>query len=109
MMLFEDHKIIKDFNMNVTRLSNLDISNINKATQAGVKQVKQIKRIMSLFVYKSQNRTFKNFCQLRLDNPSSTLKELAILMWTKYNIKITKSGLNHLIRKINNIYNSECK
>ena len=107
MMLFEDHKITKDFNMNVTRLSNLDISNINKATQAGVKQTKQIKKIMSSSMYKSQNRSFKCFCQLRLDNPANTLKELSILMYSKYNIKITKSGLNHLIRKINSIYNKE--
>ena len=104
MMLFEDRKITKDFNMNVTRLSNLDISNINKATQAGVKQVKQIKVIMPLSIYQLQSKPFKCFCQLRLNNPASSLKELVNLMNNKYNIKITKSGLNHLIRKINNIY-----
>ena len=46
MLAFEDMKISKDANMSVTRWNNLDISNINKSTVSGVKQVEQIKKII---------------------------------------------------------------
>lgn len=104
MLAFEDRKISKDANMSLTRWNNLDISNINKSTISGVKQVKQIKQIMSLPIYKKQPKKLKAFCQLRLSHPSSSLNELVNLMKTEYKLNITKSGLNHITRKINKLY-----
>lgn len=105
MLAFEDRKIAKDANMSVTRWNNLDISNINKSTQSGVKQVKQIKFLQTLLIYKKQSKKFKAFCELRLKHPSSSLIELVGLMKEKFNIKTTKPGLNHLARKLDRLYN----
>lgn len=104
MLAFEDHKITKDANMSITRWNNLDVSNINKSTISGVKQVKQIKFIQKLAIYKKQPNKFKAFCQLRLANPSSSLSELVRLMKSQHNIKISKPGLNHMARKLDHLY-----
>lgn len=103
MLAFEDRKISKDANMSVTRWNNLDISNINKATISGVKQIKQIKAVTKSPLWNKQTEKFKAYCMLRLSHPSSSLSELVELMKKKHNIKITKSGLNHLVRKLNKI------
>lgn len=103
MLAFEDRKITKDANMSVTRWNNLDISNINKSTVSGVKQVKQIKKLQAKSIYKKQPTKFKAFCELRLANPSSSLSELVRLMKSKYNINTTRPGLNHLVRKLDKL------
>ncbi len=104
MLEFEDHKITKDANMSVTRWNNLDISNINKSTVTGVKQIKQIQFLKKLAIYNKQSKKFKTFCELRLANPSTSLKEMVTLM-QEHNIETTKPGLNHLVRKLNKLYN----
>lgn len=103
MLAFEDHKISKDANMSITRWNNLDISNINKSTQTGVKQIKQIRKLQASALWKKQSKKFKAFCQLRLDNPSASLSELVGLMLNQYKIKTTKPGLNHLARKLDKL------
>lgn len=100
MLEFEDNKISKDFNMNVTRLNNLDISNMAKTSQASHKQIQQINQIKNLNIYKQQKDKFKAFCELRLANPEASLSQLTELMLSQYNIEITRAGLNHLIRKL---------
>lgn len=103
MLEFEDTKITKDANMSLTRWNNLDISNINKSTVTGVKQVNKIKALKQLPIWKKQTKKFKAFCELRLKNPSASLSELVQLMQTEYKIKTTKPGLNHLVRKLNSL------
>lgn len=103
MLAFEDRKISKDFNMQITRLNNLDVSNINKISMVGVKQVNQIKKIMKSDLFLDQPDKFKIFCQLRLNNPSSSLSDLVKLMYKEFKIRITKAGLNHFGRKLNKL------
>ncbi len=103
MLAFEDRKISKDFNMQITRLNNLDVSNINKSSIVGVKQANQIKKIMKSKIYSDQPAKFKRFCELRLENSSSSLSELVKLMKEKYNINITRAGLNHFGIKLDKL------
>lgn len=103
MFAFEKNRIDKDMNMAITRWSNLDTSNLNKSTQSGVNQVNKIKKLMKLPIWQKQTNKFKSFCNLRLKHPSSSLNDLVVLMKTKENIKITKSGLNHLVRKLSQL------
>lgn len=103
MLAFEDRKITKDANMSVTRWNNLDISNINKSTVSGVKQVKQIKKLMKTPIWNKQTKKFKAYCELRLVHPSSSLHELVDLMKKEHNISTTKPGLNHIVRKLDKL------
>lgn len=103
MLAFEDNKISKDASMSITRWNNLDISNINKSAVTGAKQVKQIKKLKALKIWSKQSKKFKAYCELRLSHPSSSLKEMVDLMKSEYNIKTTKPGLNHIVRKIDRL------
>lgn len=105
MLAFEDNKISKDASMSITRWNNLDISNINKSAVTGAKQVKQIKKLKALKIWSKQSKKFKAYCELRLSHPSTSLKEMVELMRSEYNIKTTKPGLNHIVRKIDRLYN----
>lgn len=104
MFAFEEHKISRDMNSNITRWNNLDVSNINKSSITGVKQVKWINAIKDKDVYKKQSNKFKAFCELRLINQESSLQELVSLMKKQYKITITKPGLNHLARKLEKLF-----
>lgn len=103
MLEFEDNKISKDFNMQITRLNNLDISNINKSSSLGSRQVKEINELKKKPIWLKQSIKFRLFCQARLDNPSSSLAELVQIMNKKYKVKVTKSALNHFGRKLDKI------
>ena len=104
MSLLEDTIISRDFNNQLHRLNNLDISNISKSAKASDIQTTMIKAIMNTQLYKDQKDKFKKYCQLRLDYSTASISELANLYQQKYKIKITRSGINHFVIKLKNIY-----
>lgn len=107
MFKFEDSRIQKDFTNQFNRLNNLDISNIKKTINFSKKI-----EIMIQEIYKDENKfkqlrkNEKLFCDIKLSNPESSLSEIAQIFNETYNIKISKSGINHYVRKIKLIYNS---
>ena len=103
---FEDIRIERDFNVQITRFNNLDISNLNKSTQSGVKQVEQINEMKAKQIYEKQSDKFKKFCELRLKNPTASLKEISVLFKEKYKINITRTGLNHFVIKLNDLWSN---
>ena len=104
MSLLEDTIISRDFNNQLHRLNNLDISNISKSAKASDIQTTMIKAIINAQLYKDQNDKFKKYCQLRLNYPTASISELANLYQQTYKIKITRSGINHFVIKLKNIY-----
>ncbi len=100
---FEDIKIQRDFNVQIVRLNNIDVSNMKKSVEAGNRQVEQIKKIQSMPLYNKQSKNFRFFCEARVKNPGASLNEIGIILKQKNNIDITKSGLNHFVRKLNNL------
>jgi DNA-binding protein WhiA len=104
MSTLEDTIISRDFNNQVHRLNNLDFSNISKSTNASDKHIEMIKKILPTKYYKEETDKFKNYCQLRLENPTASIAELTILFQQRFNAKITRSGINHYIIKLRRYY-----
>lgn len=104
LLKFEDLKISRDFNMQITRLNNLDISNIKKTTISSQKQIAKINKIKKTPSYKRQNHNFKLYCQLRLEHPGASLQEIKKILAKKYKINIARTSLQHYVNKINKIY-----
>lgn len=102
MLEFEDQKISRDMFVQIHRLNNLDISNIKKSTKAGNEQVKRIKEIQNTSFYLNQNNKFKIFCEIRLKNPNASLSDIAQIFWNEYQIKITRTSVNHYVNKLMN-------
>lgn len=107
MFKFEDSRIRKDFTNQVNRLNNLDISNIKKTINFSKEITNIIKEI-----YNDEKKVEllgkneKIFCDIKLSNPESSLSEISNIFKDTYNISISKSGINHYVRKIKAIYNS---
>lgn len=105
MYKLEDTIIARDLSNQIHRINNLDIANMDKTVKAGDEQLKMINTIKLTpeFIHEKSEK-FKLFCELRLDNPSSSLNELSKLFLKKYKIKVTRTGLNHYVIKLKELY-----
>lgn len=90
-------KIYKDIRNNENRRSNCDTANIYKMTEAAQAQIKAIN------YFRTENGEFARLtpdlettARLRLMYPTASLQELGDL----HEPKITKSGVNHRLKKI---------
>lgn len=104
-MDFENIRIERDFNNSENRLFNIDAANMKKISQTGENQVKEIKYIDEhLGIKNIHNEKQRLLCELRLENDSASLNELAALMSERLTTPITKSNINHLFRSLHQIY-----
>jgi DNA-binding protein WhiA len=104
MHLLEDKIIARDYYTNIQRLSNLDIANLHKSSSAGAQQVKMIKQIRTTKLFQQSSDKFKFYCSIRLQNPEVSLSEMVRIFQNKYQIKITRTGINHYVMKIKTLY-----
>lgn len=98
---FEEIRVIRDIRNNVNRKVNCETANLNKTVNAAVRQIEDIK-----FIYKSKaedklSDSLKEIANLRMENPGISLVELGKLLKEP----IGKSGVNHRLKKIQEIAN----
>lgn len=98
---YEDKRIYRDYSNQMHRLNNLDMSNLKKTIDASQKQIDMIKVIMNNSEISSMlSEKEKIFCKIRLEYPQYSLSEIALFFKTNYGIEVTRTGLNHYVRKI---------
>ncbi|MDE7379509.1 MAG: DNA-binding protein WhiA [Clostridia bacterium] len=90
----------KDRSNNDNRVSNCSVSNIDKAVTASVAQIKSIEIISQTIGLKSLKRNLFEVAEARLADRNASMQELAD------RLKISKSCINHRMRKITEIANS---
>ena len=100
MFELEETIAVRDYNNNIHRMNNLDIANMEKTAKSGMEQVEMINKIIDTQQYATSSEKFKNFCQLRLENPTLSLSGLQEKYYNKYKIKVTRTGLNHYVIKL---------
>lgn len=100
---FEDIRIFRDMNNNVNRIRNCDIANLNKSWEAANKQIDNINLIADTLGLDILDEKLQEVAILRMKYPDSTFLELSELYQEEYNRPISKSGINHRLRKINEI------
>lgn len=94
---FEDVRIVRDMRNSVNRLVNMENANMNKTIDASQRQLEAIRLIdehQGLSTLPDKLRTMAEF---RLENPDMSLKELGEMVPGG---PISKSGVNHRLRKI---------
>ena len=102
---FEDARMNRDFLNSQNRLANMDTANMRRMYETGLRQVEEIKVIdKALGIENIDNQKVKILCSLRLENESASLSDLATLMSEKLKKDITKSNINHLFRRIHEMY-----
>ena len=98
MLKFEDVRIVRDLRNSVNRLMNCENANMNKTADAAKRQIENIRLIDERVGLDSLPEKLKEVAEMRLENPEISLKELGEMLPSG---PITKSGINHRIRKIN--------
>lgn len=101
LMEMENIRIFKDVKNLVNRRVNCETANINKTVSASRKQIEDIRLIEACMGFQKLPEPLKQLAELRLEEPDASLKELGEML----NPPVTKSGVNHRLRKLSQIAN----
>ncbi|MBB4826574.1 DNA-binding protein WhiA [Sporosarcina luteola] len=100
LMKFEDVRILRDMRNSVNRLVNCETANLNKTIGAAQRQVENIKFIESTIGIDQLPDRLQEIARLRVEYQDVTLKELGEMVSGG---PVSKSGVNHRLRKIEEI------
>lgn len=99
---FEDVRIVRDMRNSVNRLVNCETANLNKTIGASLRQVENIQFIDQTIGLDILPDKLREIAELRVAYQDVTLKELGEMVSGG---KVSKSGINHRLRKIDEIAN----
>ena len=100
LMKFEDVRIMRDMRNSVNRLVNCETANLNKTISAAQRQVENIKLIERTLGLEQLPERLQEIAHLRVEHQDITLKELGEMVT---GTPVSKSGINHRLRKIEEI------
>ncbi|MEL3973721.1 DNA-binding protein WhiA [Rossellomorea oryzaecorticis] len=100
LLRFEDVRIVRDMRNSVNRLVNCETANLNKTIGAALRQVENIKFIERHVGLQVLPDKLREIAELRVNYQDVTLKELGEMVSGG---TISKSGINHRLRKIDQI------
>lgn len=100
MMKFEDVRIVRDMRNSVNRIVNCETANLNKTIGAALRQVENIRFIENTIGLDQLPEKLREIARLRVEYKDVTLKELGEMVSTGV---VSKSGVNHRLRKIDEI------
>ena len=95
-MVLQNEFAVREVRNQLNRQLNCINSNLQKMVSASVKQIDAIEYIDNTIGLESLSPSLYELCLLRLANPDENYENLAKLMTTP----LTKSGVNHRLRKI---------
>lgn len=98
MLKFEDIRIVRDMRNSVNRLVNCENANLNKTIDAAGRQIESIQYIDEMIGLDRLPEKLREIALVRLEYPEVSLKELGEMIPSG---KISKSGINHRLRKLN--------
>ncbi|MDR0903885.1 MAG: DNA-binding protein WhiA [Ruminococcus sp.] len=89
-------EIYKNIRNKANRIANCDAANIERAVDAGLKQLSDIEYIYAAGKRKTLPQKLRETADLRLENPQMTLRELA----ENLDEPVTRSCVNHRLKKL---------
>ena len=102
---YEDIRIKRDFNNSINRVMNCEIANEKKAIMAANKQIDDINLITKYYPKDQLNTKLSQIIEIRTEFPDISLRELSELYEQRFNEPLSKSGLNHRLKKIKEMAN----
>lgn len=100
LLRFEDVRIVRDMRNSVNRLVNCETANLNKTIGAALRQVENIRYIDDKIGLDALPDKLREIAKLRVEYQDVTLKELGEMVSSG---TISKSGINHRLRKLDEI------
>lgn len=101
-MAIMEAKVEKELRNGVNRRVNCDTANLTKVVDAAQEQIAAIRRLRQRGRWEQLPEKLRVTAELREENPEATLSELAEML----NPPVTKSALNHRMRKLIELSNS---
>ncbi len=102
LMDMENVRIIKDMRNDINRRVNCETANIKKTVNAARRQIEDIEYIERTKGLSYLKDSLRVVAEVRMAEPDANLVELGEML----NPPISKSGVNHRLRKISNIANT---
>lgn len=99
MMDLENVRIVKEVRNNVNRQVNCETANIHKTVTAAARQMEDIKYLEYNKGFSRLTDGLREIAELRMEYPDCSLQELGSMLAEP----ISKSGVNHRLRKISRI------
>ncbi|KGG80700.1 sporulation regulator WhiA [Caloranaerobacter azorensis H53214] len=99
LLKLENIRILKDVRNNINRIVNCETANLSKTINAALRQIKNIEYIERTIGIDKLPENLIDIARLRLINREASLKELGQML----DPPIGKSGVNHRLRKIEQI------
>ena len=99
-LYYEDIRIYRDHKNMTNRLNNCEQANVEKVIKSSNSQIDDIKKIIDIIGLDAVPLKLKDVMEYRLKYPDTSLSELSLIMSKETTNNITKSGLNHRLRKI---------
>lgn len=99
LLAFENIRIVKEIRNKINRAVNCETANLSKIVSASVKQKQDIEYIKNTIGFNALSKELREIALLRLDNLDVSLQELSNMTA----IPISKSGINHRLKKLNSI------
>lgn len=96
-------KVEKDMRNSINRKVNCDTANVGKTVNAAQAQIEAIRALEKVGVLQTLGDKLVRTAELRLNNPEASIAELAQM----FDPPVTKSCLNHRLRKIMESVNKE--
>lgn len=99
-LYFEDIRTYREkINMN-NRLNNCEQANVEKSMKSAQSQIEDIKYLKEIDAYELLDEKVREVAEYRIKYPESSLIELSEIISVETNNKVTKSCINHRLRKI---------
>ncbi|WP_057490966.1 DNA-binding protein WhiA [Streptococcus orisasini] len=99
MLAFEKIKIMRETRNDVNRANNAETANIARTVSASMRTINNIIKIKDSVGLESLPLELQQIAQIRVANPDFSIQQIADSLDTP----LTKSGVNHRLRKINKI------
>lgn len=99
---FEDIRIRRDMNNSINRITNCEIANTQKSLNTITKQLREIEIIEDEIGLTVLGEKTERIARLRREYDDASMTEFVEIL-ASYGIKLSKSGLNHQLRKISNL------
>lgn len=100
--LFEEVKVMRETRNDINRANNAETANIAKTVAASMKTINNIIKIMDTVGLESLPLELQQVAKLRIAHPDYSIQDIAEALERP----LTKSGVNHRLRKLNKIADS---
>ena len=104
LLQFENERIMKDYLNNDNRIQICYNANYKKTLEKAKAQIEEINYLKETPYYYQLSDKERLLCEIRLANQDESLTSLADIMEKEYKIALSKSGVNHLFKKIHEKY-----